>query len=144
MLVTSLPAIRFGLNWCGFEFCFKPDLSSMVSGPLKKTRNCGFPPRRIPLGGSSRRIPGGIPRGIHRRELLQPGVVGSPGGVDPPLATTMFLVSSPPQQAMFSSPSHIRDIGESTVYCSLYCSLYSCSAPYSRPLGGVQRTRSNF
>ena len=33
MLITRLPAIRFGLNWYGFEYFFKPDLSSMVSGP---------------------------------------------------------------------------------------------------------------
>ncbi len=32
MLVTRLPAIRFGLNRYGFEYFFKPDLSSMVSG----------------------------------------------------------------------------------------------------------------
>jgi hypothetical protein len=36
MLVTRLPAIRFCLNHNGFEYFFKPDLSSMVSGPLKK------------------------------------------------------------------------------------------------------------
>ena len=30
MVVTRLPAIRFGLNRCGFEYLFKPDLSSMV------------------------------------------------------------------------------------------------------------------
>ena len=33
MLVTRLPAIRFCLNHYGFEYFFKPDLSSMVSGP---------------------------------------------------------------------------------------------------------------
>ena len=33
MLVTRLPAIRFCLNHDGFEYFFKPDLSSMVSGP---------------------------------------------------------------------------------------------------------------
>jgi hypothetical protein len=33
MLITQLPAIRIGLNRCGFEYFFKPDLSSMVSGP---------------------------------------------------------------------------------------------------------------
>ena len=32
MLVTRLPAIRFCLNHDGFEYLFKPDLSSMVSG----------------------------------------------------------------------------------------------------------------
>ena len=32
MLVTRLPAIRFGLNWYGFEYFFIPDRSSMVSG----------------------------------------------------------------------------------------------------------------
>ena len=39
MLVTRVPVIRFGLNQYGFEYFFKPDLSSMVSGPLKKTLN---------------------------------------------------------------------------------------------------------
>ena len=31
MVVTRLPAIRFGLNRYGFEYFFKPDRSSMVS-----------------------------------------------------------------------------------------------------------------
>ena len=40
MLITRLPAIRFCSNHDGFEHFFMPDLSSMVSGPLKKTSNC--------------------------------------------------------------------------------------------------------
>ena len=34
MAVTRLPAIRFGLNRYGFEYFFKPDRSSMVSGSI--------------------------------------------------------------------------------------------------------------
>ena len=34
MLVTRLPAIRFGLNRYGFQYFFTPDRSSMVSGSI--------------------------------------------------------------------------------------------------------------
>ena len=61
MLITQLPAINFCLNHDGFEYFFKPDLSSMVSGPLKKRKIADFSAQGIPRGDP----PGGSPGGDH-------------------------------------------------------------------------------
>ena len=84
MLITRLPAIRFGLNRCGFEYFFKPDLSSMVSGPLKNVKLQISEPQEpfasnwthLQAFGATRGPPGGAPK----IGLLNIGII-LPGGV---------------------------------------------------------------
>jgi hypothetical protein len=72
MFVTRLPVIRFCLNHNGFEYLFKPDLSSMVSGPQKKTYNCRYPSWGDPPGGVPGGSPGGTPRDPQQETTRRP------------------------------------------------------------------------